>query len=350
MMKFLNKRFPKDNFPPVIVHVLYLVISVTFCYLYHHKFVTKADFYSPESSGGIYAVLNNTAFEVMQIRVLVPIVFIALKKILFLVRPVSDGGLFFIITVVQCYFILLSFYFLLNKYFQNRAANLWIAPIIIYPMVWNYIIMNGHFFYMDFGVLLAMTLGFYFIVTGQNWWLLVVLFFGLLNHPSVGFLIPAYLLFNYRKLFHKRTIIYAAVMSVLYVATYKFLDSIFPRSGEYPLIYNLPRNLSLFHSLPVHIIIRDLLFVFGGLHLLVALMIFTGLWKRFKGPYLYVSLVLIPYVISVYIYFNIEETRNYIAVVPFVLIPALLFLSALQNSFLAPVEKLGQSPLNQTSH
>ena len=349
MIKFLNKRFPNDNYPPIIIHILYLVISVTFCYLYYHKFIEKADFHGVQSSGGIYAVLDNTAIKPMQFRLLIPIIFIAIKKLINIFHSISDGALFFAIAIAQCYLILLSFYFLLNQYFQNRAANLWIAPVIIYPMVWNFIIVNGQFFYMDFGVLLVITLGYYLIVSEKNGWLLVVFCIGLLNHPSVGYLIPAFLLFNYRKLFKKKTIIYAAVMSVLYVATYTFLDYIFPRVGGYFIIYNLPRNLSLFHSLPFHIIIRDLLFVFGSMHLLVALLVFTGLWKKFKGPLLYINLVTIPYVISVYINFSIEEIRNYIAVIPFVIIPALLFLSSLQNSFLAPLEKLGQAPPNQPS-
>ncbi len=350
MIKLLNKRFPKDNFPPIIVHIMYLAVSVTFCYLYYHKLIVKADFYGEQSSGGIYAVLNNTAYELMQVRVLLPIVFIVCKKIVFLVRPVSDGGLFFALAIVQCYFILLSFYFLLNKYFQNRIANLWISPVIIYPMVWNYIIMNGQFFYMDFGVLLGMTLGFYFIVSEQNGWLLLTFYLGLLNHSSVGFLIPAYLLFNYKKMFRIKTIIFAGVMSALYIATYAFLDYIFPKEGGYFLKNAFLRNLSLFHVLPIHIIVRDLLFVFGGLHFLVAILIFTGFWRRFKGPFLYISFVLVPYVIFIYVYCSIEETRNYIAAIPFILIPALLFLSTLKNSFLAPVDKLSQSSQSQSSN
>jgi hypothetical protein len=42
----------------------------------------------------------------------------------------------------------------------------------------------------------------------------------------------------------------------------------------------------------------------------------------------------------VFINFSIEEIRNYITIIPFVLILALLFLSTFENSFLKPVEKL----------
>ena len=340
MMNFLHKRFPKDNFPPVIVHVLYLLLSVTFCYLYYHKFVTKADFYSPESSGGIYAVLNNTALKVVQIRVFIPLVFIALKTIISLVYAAPNGGLFYIITVIQCYFILISFYFLLNAHFENKRANLWIAPVIIYPMVWNFIIMNGQFFYMDFGILLAITLGYYFIVSGQFGWLMVVFFVGLFNHPSVGYLIPAFLLFNYQKLFQKKTILYAAILSAMYIGVYVFLDFLFPRVDGYFVKVAFSRNLSLFYTLPVHIIVRDLLLIFGAMHFLVAIMLISGVWKKFRGPFLYINFVLIPYIVSVYIYFSIEEIRNYIAIIPFVLVMALMFLSTFEFSILKPIPKV----------
>jgi len=38
--------------------------------------------------------------------------------------------------------------------------------------------------------------------------------------------------------------------------------------------------------------------------------------------------------------FSIEEIRNYIAMIPVILITSLLFLSTFQNSFLKPAEKV----------
>jgi hypothetical protein len=109
-------------------------------------------------------VLNFEALKPIQFRVLIPFIFKGIQSIVFLVYPIPDKALFFIITISLCYFILLSFYFLLNEYFKSKATNCWLAAIIIYPMVWNYVIMNGQFFYMDFSVLLVIILGFYAIV------------------------------------------------------------------------------------------------------------------------------------------------------------------------------------------
>jgi len=55
---------------------------------------------------------------------------------------------------------------------------------------------------------------------------------------------------------------------------------------------------------------------------------------------LYINLVIIPYVISVLVNFSIEEMRNYIAIIPFIVISGLLFLSTFENSFLKPWDKI----------
>lgn len=347
MIGILNKKYPNENYPPLLIHIYYLMISFTLCYLYYHKLISKADFHGIESSGGIYAVLNFEAIKPVQFRILVPYIFKAVQTVVFLVKEIPDKAIFFMITIALCYMILISFYFLLNQYFKSKAMNCWLASIIIYPMIWNYVIMNGQFFYMDFSILLIIILGFYCVVSEKYNWLVLVFFLGVLNHPSVGYLIIAFLLYNYKKLFKPKTIIYAAIMSVLYIGTYRIMDAIFPATAGYFVIYNLPRNLSLIHILPMHIIIRDLLFNFGGLHLFLIAFLIAGTWKKFRGPLLYVNLVIIPYVISVFLNFSIEEIRNYITIIPFVMILALMFLSTFQNSFLKPVDRLyeeGKTP------
>lgn len=340
MIKYLNKKFPNDNYPSILIHLYYMMISFTLCYVYYHKFITRADFFSPASSGGIYAVLNGEALKPVQFRILIPLIFKAAQSVIFLVKTIPDKALFFLITIMLCYMILFSFYMLLGQYFKGRAMNCWLASIIIYPMIWNLVIMNGQFFYMDFSILLIIILGFYCIVSEKYNWLLVVFFLGVLNHPSVGYLIIAFLIYNYRNLLKLKTISYAAAMSVLYIGIYRLMDAYFPSTAGYFVIYNLPRNLNLLHILPMHIILRDIFFNFGGLHIFVIIFFLSGAWKRYRGPLLYINLVIIPYVISVLINFSIEEIRNYVTIIPFVLILTLLFLSSFDNSFLKPVDRL----------
>jgi hypothetical protein len=319
------------------------MISFTFCYLYYHKFINRADFYSSTSSGGIYAVLNGEAVKPIQFRILIPYIFKAMQSAVSLVKAIPDKALFFILTIILCYMILFSFYLLLGKYFKGNAMNCWLSSVIIYPMIWNYVIMNGQFFFMDFSILLIIILGFYCIVSENYNWLIAVFILGTLNHPSVGYLIPAFLLYNYRKLLTVKTIVYVLIMSGLYIGIYKFMDSYYQSSAGYFIIFNLPRNLELIHILPIHIIIRDLIFNFGGLHIFAMLFFITGAWKKYRGPMLYINLVIIPYVLSVLINFSIEEIRNYITIIPFVLILSLLFLSSFENSFLKPEDRLIQN-------
>lgn len=340
MINFLNKRFPKDNYPPILIHIYYILISITFCYLYYHKFIVRADFYGKESAGGIFAVLNNDAIKPAQYRLLVPYIFKAVQTVFLIFHSIPDKALFFLLTILFCYLILLSFYFLLNEYFKSRATNCWLAPIIIYPMAWNFVIMNGQFFFMDFTALLIIILGFYAIVSRQMGWLLLIFFLGVINHPSVGFLIPSYLLFNYNRLLKAKTIIYTLIMCILFSGIMKFMDDYFSNNTGYFVIFNLPRNLGIANIVPLHIIIRDFLFNFGGLHFITLLFIFNGLWKRYKGPMLYINLVMVPYVISIFVNFSIEEIRNYIEIIPFIMIASLLFLSTFQNSFLKPVDRV----------
>src|SRR5258706_8242856 len=286
MIKFLNKRFPTDNFPKIIVHLYYLMISVTFCYLYYHKFINRADFYGRQSSGGIYAVLNFDAIKPIQFRILIPFLFKAIQSAVFLFHPIGDKLLFFLITIMICYSIQVAFRFILNEYFQSGSLNNWLASVIIYPMIWNFVIMNGQFFYMDFSVLLIIILGFYFIIKEKSLKLLLVFLIGIFNHPSVGYLIPIFLLYNYRALLKSKTIIYTLIMAVLYIGIYRYMDYIFPSQEGYFILFNLPRNLSLYELLPAKIILIDLVFNFGGLHIFVIIFFFSGLWKRYMSPML----------------------------------------------------------------
>ncbi|MCX7877175.1 MAG: hypothetical protein N2510_00880 [Ignavibacteria bacterium] len=340
MLNYLRKKVPFESSPSVLVHLYYLLISFTFCYLYYHKFINRADFYSPDSSGGIYAVLEFQALKPIQFRLLVPFIFKIFQTVTGLIKPIPDKALFFILTIIFTYFILYSFYYLLNEYFKSRAMNCWLSSVIIYPMIWNFVIMNGQFFYMDFTALLVMIIGFYLIIKEKYNLLLLLFFIGIFNHPSVGYLAMAFLLYNAQRLLSFKTIAYLILMTVMYIGIYKFMDMYFTTAQGYFIIYNLPRNLSMFTELPLHIIIRDLVFNFGGLHIFLVLFALSGNWKRYSGPLLYINLVSLPYIISVLINFSIEEIRNYIVIIPFIVIPALMFLSTFENSFLKPSERL----------
>jgi hypothetical protein len=336
-LNFFKKRFPNDKFPPIIIHITYVMVAITFTYLYHHKFVHGADFSSIGSPGGIWAVANFESIKPIQFRIFLPLIF----KGLSIITSITDKPLFFLINSAQVYLILLSFYFLLNKHFQNKIWNGRLALIIIYPMIWNLVIMNGQFFYMDFGLLLFMVIGYYFIVSKRNNWLLLTFFIGLLNHGAVIYLIVSYLLYNYKYIFRLKTIFYAAAMTIIFVGTLTILNLMMPSTtGGQILVNNLPRNIELLLTLQKHLLLRDFLFNFGGLYFFVLFFLVTGAWKKFKGPYLYIHLVLIPFMITLMLTFSVEEMRNYSAIIPNILIMSLFLISTFENSFLKPWDKI----------
>jgi hypothetical protein len=153
----------------------------------------------------------------------------------------------------------------------------------------------------------------------------------------VGYLIIAFLLYNYRQLFKPKTIIYTVVMVMIYVGVYYTMNRIFSSDEGYFIILNLYRNLSLVDILPMHIIARDFFFNFGGLHFFILIFFITTAWQRYISPKMMINLTIIPYVFSVFLSFSVEEIRNYIAIIPFVMILCLLYLSTFENSFLKPL-------------
>lgn len=337
-MKILNIKLPNERSPSVIIHIYYLMIAITFTYLYYHKFIQGADFYNPVSPGGIFAVANFESVKPLQFRILIPLIF----KGLSMLHIVPPKLLFFFINTGLAYLILVSFYFLLGRYFKSKAMNCWLSPIIIYPMIWNLVIMNGQFFYMDFALLLSMIIGFYCIVAKKPNWLLFTFFIGLLNHSGVVYLIMSYLLFNYKELFRIKTIIYSTSLVVIFFGVIAVLNLLLPNdAGGTMLVNNSMRNFSLLWEHPPHLLLRDLFFNFGGLHFIVLLFLVKGLWKRFKGPLLYVNLMIIPFLISMFFTFSIEEMRNYAVIIPNVVLLSLMFLSTFDNNFLRPIDTEG---------
>jgi uncharacterized membrane protein YhdT len=183
-----------------------------------------------------------------------------------------------------------------------------------------------------------MTAGMYFIITKKNYWLLAVIFISSFNHISTGFLILAYVLFNYRSLFTKKTIMFAILQSVIFIGCFIVLKMIYmdippERDDSFFALY--PETpFEAIMDLPKGILIRDIFLNYGGLHIIGLLVLITGLWKKVKTEYLSIFLLFIPYVLMAVlrIGIRIEEMRNWIPIVPFVTVLALIFFTGFRNS------------------
>jgi hypothetical protein len=87
-----------------------------------------------------------------------------------------------------------------------------------------------------------------------------------------------------------------------------------------------------------HLLLRDLVINMGGLHLFAILFFVSGMWKNFKREYVLVFLIIMPFYLFAFLRFGIriEEMRNYIPLIPFVMVPALLYLSQFIKDLLKP--------------
>jgi len=341
MEKILNKNFPDDNYPPVIIHLIFMLAAITFCFIYHHKIVAPADFYNDEY-GAILKVLNLEAIRSIQYRILVPVIF----KVLSLGHLIPDKTVFFLITLGNTYLLIIVFFRLISVYFSNRQFNYIAAMFIIYPMIWNFISLNSIFFFVDTALLLLMTICLYLVITQKNNWLLLFFFLGAANHYSIGFIIPAFLLFNYRSVFKFKTILYTALLVVILVGYFTVMRLLLPNQPVHRddgFVAWIPSAaLQVLIDYRKHLLVRDLILNMGGLHILALLFLVSGIWKNIKRQFVYIYLVIIPFYLFAFMRFGIrvEEMRNYIPLIPFVIVPALIFLSRYMNGLLKLTQEI----------
>jgi hypothetical protein len=346
MLKIFSKKFPNDNFPPIIVHILYLLMSVTFCLIYNHIVIGKTDFHTDEY-GGIYRVLAGDAIRAIQYRVLVPLIF---KAFTFLHIP--DIAIFLFIIIVFTYLTILFFYLILNIYFQNRTFNYFIALVLFYPMFWNFMLLNQTFFFMDHSLMFFMTACLYFVLAKKNNWLIITFLFGTLNHPSIGFIILIFLLFNYNRLFKKDTVIYTLLFIAVYLGCFYALKMIYPnftleRDQDFGL-FHFSDTITALKDVPVHLLIRDIALNYGGIHIFAALFLVCGAWKKIKQQYVFIFLVIVPYFILgvLRVGLRLEEMRNWIPLIPFIMILALLYLSQIKNPFFRLSDEISREAIS----
>jgi hypothetical protein len=328
MYKLLSKNIPNKNYPPVLYHLFYLMAAFTFCFLYHHIIVSHIDFYNNEY-GAILKVLNMEAIRSIQNRILVPLIF----KVLAMLFHLPDKMVFFVLMFSFTYLTFIAYYRLLCVYFENRNFNSIAALLIVYPMTWNLIAINTIFFFVDTAVIFFMVLCFYLVVTRKNYLLLLALFLGTTNHISIGFIIPVFLLFNYSRLFKKETILLVAAMVIILIGYFIVIRLMFPNLPQYKddglVVLSLDEAWNAIVNYKKHLLFRDLIINMGGLHIFALLFAFSGLWKKIKNEYVAVFLVVILYAIFTIIRLGIriEEMRNFVPLIPFIIIPAMLYFS-----------------------
>lgn len=322
----------RNFFPSPSVCVYYLLASVTFCYIYFHRTFFKLTFWENDM-GGIYHILSYDAIKPNQYRLFVPYIFKAFR---FVFPFIHDRPAYFAIILVFTFLTLIIFYNILNVYFKNTNINSWLALIVFYPMAWQYIILNQMFEFTDFAYLLFVFAGYFAIIKKYDKTLLLIFLLGTFNHDSIGFLIVMYVLFNIKELLSKKVIINTVLMTIIFIGVKKIMEMIFINNPGLSFRFNYVYNTEAFFTMPPHIVVRNVIFTFGGIHFFVLYFFIAGKWKKFNTKYLYITLALFIHVLIVFLIHTTFEGRNYIAAIPYMLILFFLFLSTQKNSFIEP--------------
>ena len=228
---------------------------------------------------------------------------------------------------------------MLAEYIQNKKAILWLSPVILYPMLWNYVILNQGFTYYDFTSVLIFTIGLYFILKEKFSYLLIVFVVGLVNKETIAYLGFAFVFFNYQKLFTKKIFLNAALLAVIFVVYKLALNYIFQNNPGSTVEICFAANKITLKELPYNKVYqKDVFLNFGLLYVPVLLLFLTGRWKKFPDRRkVFINLVFLPYLLfGIYIiYFS--EIRVYAELIPGVTLLSIVYLSAFQKLNLMPV-------------
>lgn len=302
--------------------VFYFLLAAVFCFLYHIKIVSPADWNAPNSLDAVAGLETSKPY---QFRLLIPFLFSVFKPLSLL----YGKYLYSVYNILIVTGLLAIFYKLLCHYFKNRKLMLWIAPVILYPMLWNYVLLNGSFQYYDFTTILITTIGLYYIVKQNFTGLLIVFIIGLLNKETIGYLIFSYALFNYKELITAKIIIRGAILSVLFIGYKLLLNFIFKDNPGDSFEVGYYENIKIVSNLLTdRTLLRNLVMNFGGLYIFVLLLFITGGWRKYPDRrFVLANLTIVPYYLfGIYITY-ITEVRVYTELIPMITILFLIYLS-----------------------
>lgn len=314
---------------PIVFHLFYLCLAAGLCFLYYKKIVAGIDFNAPNS---INAVASFQTAKPYQFRLLVPILFMLFKPLTF----ISEKTIYIAYDFIIVYFIILMYYKFLCEYFVNKKIVLFLAPVIIYPMLFNYVILNQSFQYYDFTSILLFTIGLYFIIKNNFKWFLISFIVALLSKETAVYLVFCYVLYNYKTIFTKKIIINSFLLGIIFLG-YKFLLSYIFRNNpgdDFEVGYTVNWEIiTTFYK--NRILAKNLALNFGGIYIFTILLFLTGRWKYFtsKSPskLMYINFAFIPYfIVGIFVtYFT--EVRVYSELIPLFTTLFLIYLSTIKK-------------------
>jgi hypothetical protein len=317
---------PETNKIPIVYHIFYLLLAGALAYLYYKKIVLPTD---PDAPNSINAVASLETAKPYQFRLLIPFIFILFKPLTF----VPQKLIYFIYTVIITYSIIIVYKKILTEYFRNKTVILLCAPVILYPMLWNYIILNQSYQYYDFTAILIFSLGIYFIIKDNFKWLLIVLTLGIFNKETSGYLVFAYILFNYKILFTKKIIFSSALLIAVYMAIKIALNYIFRNNTGDPIEFCMYENINIIKTFTTNkIYMKHILLSFGAMYVFLFLLFLTGRWKLYLPHNLvFINLAFFPNIIIGFFVTYFDEVRVYAEFIPLITTSFLVYLGTFKK-------------------
>ncbi len=307
----LNNTDIKNDKLPLMVHAIYFMLSATFVFFYYQKVVDRANFADAKS---IDAVVTFMAAKPYQFRLLSAFIIKALSFISF----ISIRSWFVIYSTVVVYLLLITYRHFLMSYVESKLQVTLLSPVILYPMAWNYILLNQSFQFYDFTAILFFTLGMLFIIREDFKRFLIIFPFAILNKETAAYLIFVYLFYNYKSIFTSRIILRTVLLTAIFLAIKTVLAVIFEKNQGDIFEICLPVNMEIISNLFLNrVYLKNIMLAFGGMYIFVVLLFLTGKWKLFsRKEKVYMNLAFIPYfVIGIFVcYFT--EVRVYIEIIP----------------------------------
>lgn len=326
----------KEKSIPVYFHLFYLILSAGFCFLYFKKIVSGIDFNAPNS---INAVASFQTAKPYQFRLLIPLIFMLFKPL----ALAPEKIIYIIYDFVIVYLTIVVYYKLLLKYFTDKKIVLFMAPVIIYPMLFNYVILNQSFQYYDFTSILLFTLGLYFIVKNNFNWFLISFVIALINKETAVYLIFAYIFFNYKNIFTRKIILNTILLGLIFAGYKILLAYIFRNNPGDNVEVGFAVNMEILTSFYKNrVYAKNLGLNFGGLYLFTILLFVTGRWKVFtsKSPakLMYLNFAFIPYLIVGIFVTYFTEVRVYSELIPMITTLFLIYLSTFKKLFIETIQ------------
>jgi hypothetical protein len=310
-----------------------MLLAAVLAYLYYLKIVVPVD---PNAPNSIDSVMSLETSKPYQFRLLIPAVFFLLKPISFIPQKI----LFLVYSVIVVYAVILMYRKFLSEYFHNHKAVLFLSPVILYPMLWNYILINRTYQYYDFTSIFIFIIGLYLIIKERFPAFFVLLIIGILNKETSGYLIPAYLLFNYRTVFTKKIIFRTGALIAVYIAIKVLLAYIFRNNPGDNVEICVEENIRIISTIFSNkIYFKHLALNFGGLYIFLFVLFFSSKWKQFpRRNLLLINLAFLPNIILGYFVTYYDEVRVYAEFIPLVTTLFLVYLSTFKKLNLQPAE------------